>query len=205
MQDLLVATVIHDLKNELGILTGSLSTMVKRAAGTAIEEDARNSYAIATKLSQNLVSFLTMYRAEQRGLMVRSTDHNPEDFLRDLAAEIVLVADAPLVNVELKEPLAPYWFFDAYLVQMGIEAAVQNALRFAKTTITLSARMRDGFLVFQVADDGAGLGAEAAPSTGLGTVLCTAIAQAHQNDKRTGKVVMENLPEGGASFEMWLP
>lgn len=205
MQDILVAAVIHDLKNELGILTGGLSTMLERAAGTAIEKDARNSYAIAAKLSQNLVSFLTLYRAEQNGLIVRSTDHNPEDFLRDLAIEIVLPAEAPQVNVELKEPLPPYWFFDAYLVQMGIEAAVQNALRFAKTTITLSARMCDGFLVFQVADDGDGLGAEAAPSTGLGTVLCTAIAQAHHNDKRTGKVAMKNLPEGGASFELWLP
>lgn len=205
MQDILVATVIHDLKNELGMLTGSLSTMVEHAAGTAVEADARNSYAIAAKLSQNLVSFLTLYRAENRGLNVRPTDHNPEDFIRDLAAEFVLPADAPRVRVEMGEPVASFWFYDAYLVQMAIEAAVQNAVRFARSTIILSARMSEGFLVFLVEDDGSGLGAKCAPSTGLGTVLCSAIAQAHRNGSRTGKVVLKNRPEGGAAFEIWLP
>jgi len=205
MQDVLVATVIHDLKNELGILSGSLSTMVQNAAGTAMEAEARHSHAIAAKLSQNLISFLTLYRANDRALAVRPTDHNPEDFIRDLIAQIVLAADAPRVAAEFTEPVAPFWFYDAYLVQMAIEAAIQNAVRFARSTVTLSARMREGFLVFVVEDDGPGLGAEGAPSTGLGTILCSAIAAAHKNGIRSGKVVLDNRPDAGAVFEMWLP
>jgi len=205
MQDILVATVIHDLKNELGILTGSLSTMVEGAAGTSMEAQARHSYAIAAKLSQNLVSFLTLYRADSRGLTVRPMDHNPEDFIRDLVTELVLAADGPRVSVDMAEPVASFWFYDAYLVQMAIDAAVQNAVRFARSTVTLSARMREGYLVFVVEDDGAGLGAASAPSTGLGTVLCCAIAEAHRNGSRAGRVALKNRPEGGAAFEMWLP
>ena len=62
MQDLLVATVIHDLKNELAVLTGSLATMTRNASGTALESEVRRSRAIADRLSKNLVSFLTIYR-----------------------------------------------------------------------------------------------------------------------------------------------
>jgi two-component sensor histidine kinase len=78
-------------------------------------------------------------------------------------------------------------------------------VRFARSTVALSARMCEGFLVFLVEDDGSGLGAKSARSTGLGTVLCSAIAQAHRNGSRAGKVVLRNRPEGGAAFEMWLP
>ena len=187
MKSELVASVIHDLKNSLGVLSGGLSAMVEHAAGTGIEAEARHSYAIAARLSQNLVSFLTLYRTDKGGLKVQPLDHSPEDFLRDLAAELVLLPAAPQVKVELLEPVAPFWFYDAYFVRMAIEAAVQNATRFARSAITLSARMCSEFLVFRVADDGPGLGAAGAPSTGLGTTLCSAIAEAHRNGTRAGK------------------
>lgn len=201
----LVAAVIHDLKNSLGVLTGGLHAMAEHAAGTGIEAEARDSYAIAARLSQNLVSFLTLYRTGDGGLKVQPLDHSPEDFLRDLAAELVLLPAAPRVKVELMEPVAPFWFYDAYFVRLAIEAAVQNATRFARSAITLSARMCDDFLVFRVADDGPGLGAAGAPSTGLGSALCTAIAEAHRNGNRVGKVVLQNGSERGAVFELWLP
>ena len=205
MQDKLVTTVIHDLKNALGILTGSLATMAEHAAETPMEAEARRSHGIAAQLSQKLVAFLTLVRAEDGGLTVQQQDHNPEDFIRDLAVELVLPPGAPPVTVTIAEAVAPYWFYDAYFVQMAIESAVQNAARYARSIITISARMCDGFLVFLVEDDGPGLGAKGAPSTGLGTVLCTAIAQAHRNGTRAGKVELKNRPEGGAVFEMWIP
>lgn len=205
MHGLLAATVIHDLKNELAILTGSLSALRESAAGTLMEADAQRSCAIAAKLSQNLVSFLTVYRAEEQGLPVRLMDHNPEDFLRDLQNGLILPANAPRVSVVMSEPAAAFWFYDAYLVQLAIDAAVQNAVRFARSAVTLSAYMRDGYLIFRVEDDGAGLHAPGAPSTGLGTTLCAAIAKAHRKGGLSGKVVLKNRPQGGAMFELWLP
>ena len=205
MHGLLAATVIHDLKNELAILTGSLSALRENAAGTVMEADARRSCAIAAKLSQNLVSFLTVYRAEEQGLPVRLMDHNPEDFLRDLQNGLILPATAPGVSVDMTEPVAPFWFYDAYLAQLAIESAIQNAVRFARSAVILSACMRDGYLVFRVEDDGAGLDAPGAPSTGLGATLCAAIAKAHRRGGLSGKVELKNRPHGGAVFELWLP
>ena len=205
MQDLLVATVIHDLKNELAVLTGSLATMTRNASGTALESEVRRSRAIADRLSKNLVSFLTIYRAEQHGLPVCCSDHNHGDFLHDLVKGQPLPANSPSVRVATNESVAPFWFFDAYLVQLAMEAALHNALRFARSAIDMSARTRDGFLVMVVEDDGPGPGAAGAPSTGLGTALCSAIAEAHRNGDRRGKVTLGTRPAGGAIFEMWLP
>jgi len=39
----------------------------------------------------------------------------------------------------------------------------------------------------------------------LGTELCRAIASAHVNARKTGKVVLANSARGGACFELWLP
>jgi signal transduction histidine kinase len=99
----------------------------------------------------------------------------------------------------------PFWFFDSYLVRLALEAAVQNATRFARSQIVLGARADDGWLVLSVEDDGPGLGTEGALSTGLGTELCRSIAAAHVNGAKTGRLVLENRAQGGARFELWLP
>ena len=42
-------------------------------------------------------------------------------------------------------------------------------------------------------------------ATGLGTALCSAVAQAHRLGERRGWVRLDERPEGGARFELWLP
>ncbi|HUX26307.1 MAG TPA: HAMP domain-containing sensor histidine kinase [Burkholderiales bacterium] len=205
MKDALVATVVHDLKNALSSLTSSTGDIAGRAAGSELELDATRLHATTVALSQRLVGFLTVYRSAQAGLSAQLRDHTPEDFLREVAAGLVLPPEAVGINVAECEDGAPFWFFDDYLTRMALEAAVHNALRFARSEVVLACAVRNGFLVFSVADDGPGLGADAEPSTGLGTVLCQAIARAHTHGERTGKVVLGNRPEGGALFELWLP
>ena len=42
-------------------------------------------------------------------------------------------------------------------------------------------------------------------STGLGTALCTAVAQSHRLGERSGWARLGERPGGGARFELWLP
>jgi K+-sensing histidine kinase KdpD len=205
MKDALVATVVHDLKNALASLTSSTGTIAERTVGSELESDTCRLHATTVALSQRLVGFLTLYRSAEAGLKAQLRDNTPEDFLREVAAGLVLPPQAVAVKTVTREPGTPFWFFDDYLARMALEAAVHNALRFAKSEVVLACGMRDGFLVFSVADDGPGLGKCAEPSTGLGTALCQAIAQAHTNGARAGKVVLCNRAEGGALFELWLP
>lgn len=205
MKEALVAAVVHDLKNALTSLTSSAADIAGRSAGSPLESDTVRLHASAAALSQRLVAFLTLYRSGQAGLSARLRDNNPADFLREVAAGLVLPPEAAAIKIAGGEEGAPFWYFDDYLVRLALEAALHNALRFARCEVVLGCAMRDGFLVLWVADDGAGLGAEAAPSTGLGTVLCEAIAHAHSNGGRHGSVALCNRPEGGALFELRLP
>jgi signal transduction histidine kinase len=205
MNPVLTATVVHDLKNALGVLVSQLAGLESDAGEGPLERQAMHAHAVARQLSAKLVAFLTLYRASSSGLTLQTSDHNAEDFLRDLATSLVLPPGAPSIAVTIDEELPPFWFFDAYLTGLALEAAVQNAVRFAHSRITLSTHMRNGFLLFRVQDDGPGLGAQGAPSTGLGTELCRAIAHAHKDGERTGKVVLKNVEPQGARFELWLP
>lgn len=205
MKDALVAAVVHDLKNALASLTSGIGDIAERTAGSELEYDASHLHAASVALSQRLVGFLTLYRSDQAGLSVQLRDHTPGDFLREVAEGLVLPPETVAIRTEKNENDAPFWFFDAYLARMALEAAMHNALRFARSEVILASRIRNGFLVFSVADDGPGLGPDAGTSTGLGTALCQAIAQAHTNGARTGEVALRNRPEGGALFELCLP
>lgn len=205
MRDALVATVVHDLKNALNALSASTSAIAGRSVGSELEGDTSTLHAMTVSLSQRMVAFLTLYRSEHAGMSAQLRDNTPEDFLREVVAGLVLPPESVAIRVGACEDVPTFWFFDDYLTRMALEAAVNNALRFARGDVALDCAMRDGFLVFSVADDGPGLGAQASPSTGLGTALCQAIAEAHTNGARTGKVVLRNRPEAGALFELWLP
>ena len=204
MKDELVASVVHDLKNALASLISSTGDIAERAVGSALEFDTGRVHATTVALSQRLVAFLTLYRLGQ-ALAAQPRDNTPGDFLRELLAGLVLPPDAVAIRVSADEDGTPFWFFDDYLTRMALEAAVHNALRFARSEVILACGMRDGYLVFSVVDDGPGLGAEGERSTGLGTALCQAIAAAHTNGERSGLVVLRNRPEAGALFELWLP
>ena len=205
MNDALIATVVHDLKNALASLTTSTGDIARRTVGSELEFDTSKLHATTMALSQRLVGFLTLYRSGQTGLVAQLRDNTPDDFLHEVVAGLVLPPETVTVKVAAGEESTSFWFFDDYLTRMALEAAVNNALRFARSEVVLACTLRNGFLVFSVADDGPGLGAEGAPSTGLGTALCAAIAAAHANGERVGKVVLRNRAEGGALFELWLP
>jgi signal transduction histidine kinase len=205
MQDVLMATVVHDLKNSLGVLVEELASLQSAAADSALAADVNNAHGIASQLAAKLIGFLTLYRAQSGALVAATRDHNPEDFLNEVLGSLVLPKSAPRVHLEVAPSSPPFWFFDSYLVRLALEAAVQNATRFAHSQILLGARADDGWLVLSVEDDGPGLGTEGALSTGLGTELCRSIAAAHVNGAKTGRLVLENRAQGGARFELWLP
>jgi signal transduction histidine kinase len=205
VQDALIATVVHDLKNALGVLVQELDSLQRAAAGGPLASGVGTAHGIANELSARLIAFLTLHRAQSAGLVAANRDHNPDDFLNEVLAGLVLPQSAPTVMVEPTHDAPAFWFFDAYLIRLALEAAIQNAARFARSQIQLRARAHDDWLVLSVEDDGPGLGTEGAPSTGLGTELCRSIAAAHINAGRKGKVVLQNRSEGGACFELWLP
>ncbi|WP_420473830.1 sensor histidine kinase [Noviherbaspirillum sp. ST9] len=198
----LTAAVVHDIKNALGVLEGMLAGLVQEPT----REQAVSAQDMCTSLRERLIGFLTLYKASSQGLVARIDAVNPEDFLN------AVVRDNPSGRAELKvtvntQDMPVLGFFDENLVGLAMAAALQNATRFARSAIELGCVTEaSGELVFSVRDDGPGLGAqENKPSTGLGTALCAAIAQAHQKGGRHGTVSLQDHQQGGALFTLRLP
>lgn len=144
-------------------------------------------------------------------LRAHSEDESPQQLLetvKELALERYQPAEESIrIKVTPPPQDAAYWYLDARLVKLALDAAIHNAYRFAKSQITLSARLDGGYLVLCVEDDGPGLAEPNADhaSTGLGTALCQQVAQAHTSGTRVGRAELKPGLSQGALFELWLP
>lgn len=207
MNAALSAAVAHDVKNRLVILAEELSAL----AALALPEKAQTHVAAAneqaTMLTNKLVEWLVVQRAsEGAGLRALPHEEVPDLFLDDLHGQALPLGAGRVQIVKQLGELPDFWFYDAQLVRLAIDSALHNALRFAKSRITLGARMSEGRLCFFVHDDGPGLSTEpSTTSTGLGMSLCREVALAHTNRGAKGESTLRNHPGGGTLFELHLP
>jgi K+-sensing histidine kinase KdpD len=205
MNPKLSAIIVHDIKNALTILEGELDQL---AGALSVESDrarAVHAHTICLNLQDKLVGFLTLYKASSQGLVAHIEAVSPYDFLNALIRLPGIVR--PGVTLALGQVEMPaIAFFDENLVTLALEAALQNAMRFAAARVEVGCLHRDNMLVFTVQDDGPGVGTkEKIASTGLGMDLCNVIAAAHTKDDENGTAVLNNHPGGGALFELRLP
>jgi signal transduction histidine kinase len=200
----LVGLLAHDLKNQLGLLEAELALLTHAPDA----DRAQRAHQHCAQLRQRLVAYLTLYAGGKGGLSAQIVDESPIDFLASLAHMASRPEGAPLALRPAPAGLPPFWYFDARLVRLALEAALHNAWRFARSQVWLGVDAADGGLCFSVDDDGDGLGSQdpsAQSSTGLGMQLCAAVARAHRRETLRGRVSLAPRPEGGTRFTLWLP
>jgi signal transduction histidine kinase len=157
------------------------------------------------QLRRDLVAFLTLYRGES--LRAAVEDESPRSLLQSLVDAAQRGGNRLDIVLGGLEDAPPYWFFDPRLTKLALDAALNNACRYARERVWLDAELQDDELVFVIEDDGPGpaCGAPGEWSTGLGTELCRAVARAHHNGGRVGSVELLQRRGGGARFELRLP
>jgi K+-sensing histidine kinase KdpD len=197
----IAALTIHDVKNNLAQLAGQAE-----ARGDAA------TLRTALNASEALTRLLVFYKSESNILRLAVDAHTPADLIMELVAEL---RNTSTMSIVVKDDNAPaLWHYDKTLVQMLLANAIHNALRFAQSRITISAREMDGFLEFEVHDDGAGypesvLADEDASAaitpegTGLGLRLAMRVARMHENAGQYGEIRLFN--DHGAVFVLRLP
>jgi signal transduction histidine kinase len=202
MDSKLAAVIVHDIKNALGVLEGALQQMTMNPT----RDQAVSAHETCASLRDKLIGFLTLYKASSQGLNPQVEAFNPEDFLNALIRNRVTSRPELRISIDTQD-MPVLGFFDENLVGLALEAALQNATRFARSSIEIGCTKDEaGDLVFTIHDDGAGLGTkEETTSTGLGRELCDAIAQAHSRGDRKGSAILQNHPQGGALFKLRLP
>jgi signal transduction histidine kinase len=197
----LAAIIVHDIKNSLGVLEGQLRALAADSPG----ERTSQAHVTCLTLQEKLIGFLTLYKASSQGLTAQIEALSPLDFLQGLLRHLT-ISQAGLEVVIHESDMPLIAFFDENLVGLALEAALQNATRFARSKIELGCIKHGNGIIFTVHDDGPGIGTqESKPSTGLGMDLCKAIAAAHSKGDQRGTALLANHPDGGAQFELILP
>ncbi|MBW9333725.1 MULTISPECIES: sensor histidine kinase [Herbaspirillum] len=201
MDPKLAAIIIHDIKNSLGVLEGELRRLSDDVPRV------QQAHVTCLALQEKLIAFLTLYKADSQGLRAQVEAVSPLDFLDALVREHGMSRSSDIALRVDETDMPVIGFFDEHLVALALEAALQNASRFARSQIALGCRKHpEGGVIFTVRDDGPGIGTqEKKPSTGLGMDLCNAIATAHNKETRHGEARLSNHPDGGALFELCLP
>jgi signal transduction histidine kinase len=181
---------------------------LEAALESAVEETDR-----VVQLAEDL---LVIARSDQGKLPVRLAPVEVEDVLADVK-ERFAIRSRETKRELVAEPTGDLRVTaDPIRLRQALGNLVDNALRYGKGTVRLSARTSDGRVELHVRDEGQGFppdfisaaferfsradGGRGRGGTGLGLAIVQAIAMAHQ-----GEAVAANLPGGGADVWVTLP
>jgi signal transduction histidine kinase len=145
------ALLLHDLKNALGTFEDRLQARARALQDPELCALGQDCAA----LRHRMVQFLTL-QAHPQGLRAHVEDEDPAEHL-DRLGRCVRQQRPDLLVHQTSGALVPaFAHFDRHLVGMALDAALHNALRFARRQLWLHALDHDGGLLFRLDDDGPG-------------------------------------------------
>lgn len=217
---MVIASAVHDMKNSLGMLLHSLDELRDEIPEAMNKSPRFNTLRYeAERVHGDLVQLLGLYRLDQDTLSAHIEEHFVPDYLEAQIARHIPLLEGHKLNHEIVcEPVSGY--FDADLLAGVINNILNNAIRYTKSKIQISAEESQQGLIIRVADDGEGYPSAILEATGplqkpidfqsgstqLGLYFAEAVAQLHRVGDQTGNVRMRNGgPLGGGVFEIWLP
>ncbi|HET7671971.1 MAG TPA: DUF4118 domain-containing protein [Burkholderiales bacterium] len=212
IRNALLASISHDLRTPLAVITGSASTLAERGERLGAGERAalaQSIYEQARDVSELVNKVLQMTRLESGAIQLErdwgSINEIAEAVLRRLRDRLA----THLVMVDLPENL-PLVRVDASLVEQVLGNLLDNAARHTppRTLVRLRAQATGGELVVSVEDFGPGLPEGEVErvfdkfhrGAGLGLAICRAIVRLHG-----GRIWAERLPGVGTAFRFALP
>jgi two-component system, OmpR family, sensor histidine kinase KdpD len=220
LRNALLASISHDLRTPLAVISGASSSLAERGERLSADERAALAKSIfeqSQQMSQLIANVLEMTRLEAGSIALNrdwhalgeiagSVLHRLRDVLAAHPVEVSITADLPLVRV------------DATLIEQVLANLLENAAKYtpAGTPLALRAERFDGDLRVSVEDAGPGLpegdpdrlfakfqrgAAEGAiGGVGLGLAICRAIVRLHG-----GQIWAERRIPAGAAFRFTLP
>ncbi|WP_339806064.1 HAMP domain-containing sensor histidine kinase [uncultured Marinobacter sp.] len=220
---MVIASAVHDMKNSLGMLISTLDDLRTEQTDTDSSGTRLNTLQYeAERVHSDLVQLLGIYRLGEQKLSAHTDEHYVADFLKEQLArhEPLLKGYGVAYDVSADDELTG--FFDEELIAGVITSTINNAIRYTRSQILLTARADEtGGLVIGIEDDGSGYpehmqqaGTDVllkspdfrTGSTSLGLYFAAAIANLHQNNGLAGKIRLRNGGSlGGGVFEICLP
>jgi two-component system sensor histidine kinase KdpD len=220
LRNSLLASISHDLRTPLAVLTGAASSLVEsdgRLSAGARRELAQTIYEEAQHMSELTGNVLDMARFET-GVVKLNLQWQPlDEVVGAVLGRLRKRFEGREVRVDLSGA-PPLVFLDPVLIGQVLTNLLDNALKYtpAGTPIDIDAAVEPGAVRICVGDHGPGLArgdeqrvfekffratTEGGPGgVGLGLTICKAVVEAHG-----GRIWAQNRPEGGARFCFELP
>ena len=218
----LLRAISHDIRTPLTSISGSTSTIIENYDLLTKEQhikllrEIREDSDWLIRMVENLLSIT---RIDEERVQVIKTVTMLDELID--SALMKFQKRYPMQAVSIIIPDEPVWVaVDALLIEQVIINLLENAVIHAKnmTELSLTVHLREDCAEFEIADNGAGIPAEAFPTLftgyheqseaptdgkrrnmGIGLSVCTTIIRAHG-----GVITAENRRQGGAVFRFTL-
>lgn len=215
----ILASSVHDIKNSLTSLRALLDQLEHHYQDKKPSEFRQLEFE-TNRMNNCLMQLLTLYKIDLSQFNLAIDEHSVTDILEDVVAQqSTLLA---LSNVELLTECHGdlFCYCDNTLISNALCTLVNNAQRYCRNKVLLSATQEDGYMVFCIEDDGRGYPESLISSdykqlpqidlangnTGLGLFFAETIAQLHVQGDKQGFIETDNKSQfGGARFKLYLP
>lgn len=215
----ILASTVHDIKNSLGSLQGLIQQLALKLPEGQLNDILQLEFE-ANRINHSLMQLLVMYKIDSRKFSLNIDEHVALELILEAKAQQARIMQASPVQVavECAEDLLCYCDYQYVVNALG--TILNNAQRYARQSVLVSAAEHEGYLQFCIEDDGQGypehlLNADLSNpaeldwvkgNTGLGLYFVAAIAGFHKNQGKSGYVKIDNLSRmGGARFCLFLP
>ncbi|MCU7906028.1 MAG: HAMP domain-containing histidine kinase [Candidatus Thiodiazotropha sp. (ex Epidulcina cf. delphinae)] len=215
----ILASIIHDMKNSLGMVVNTLDELV---IGNEYHENEKLSTLQheSKRLNNNLIALLSLYKIENEQLDANIEEINIDDFLEEIVVDNQTIAKTKGIRLDYQCEDALAGYFDEWLIRGVINNLIGNGLRYTSSRISIYAEMIENYLVFSIEDDGEGfpqrmIEAQTALNcnkslseghTQLGIYFASMVARTHKNGDREGYIKLANNQRlKGGCFSIWLP
>lgn len=210
----LVSDVSHELRSPLATITAALELASGRPGPMDRELIDESLLPEAQRMNRLLEDLLLLARSDEGALGLRREDVDIDDLLE---AEANRLDGSGSVSVTTDIHPCRVTGDRAALTRV-FRNLVDNAARFARSTVTLSCRSDPGYVIVTIADDGPGIAeqdrsrifdrfvrldparARASGGTGLGLSIVAEVVRSHR-----GTVTVDDAAAGGAVFTIALP
>jgi two-component system sensor histidine kinase KdpD len=220
LRNALLASISHDLRTPLAVISGASSTLAERGERLGAEERRSLAHSIfehSQQMGELIANVLDMTRLEAGSIALQRDWHA----LGEIAGAALRRTQAPLARHAVRTELAadlPLVRVDATLLEQVFVNLLENAAKYTPTgtPIRLRAEREPDYLLVSIEDAGPGLpdgdpeelfakfhrGTQegAVAGVGLGLAICRAIVRLHG-----GQIRAERRAQGGAAFRFTLP
>ncbi|MCB9234460.1 MAG: PAS domain-containing sensor histidine kinase [Bacteroidia bacterium] len=215
----LLSSLSHELRTPIATIIGSIDTI--RENGSRISESSRHELygevaKASLRLNRQVDNLLNMSRLEAGFLSPKLDWCDLNELIHTVILHNQEVETGHAILFEANENL-PLVRIDRGLMEQVLHNLVHNAVEHTPvhSTIRIEVEVADGMCRLRVSDNGPGfpeheipsvfnkfyrLPQSAAGGTGLGLSIARGFTEAHK-----GRIVLENLPAGGAKFTVEIP